>query len=77
MAASKPSEYEKPPIGNAGDASQMSCSSAGVPAEKFVGTGAGIAAATEAISMVMLAIRSVHMTLCLMVVLRVLCLVPM
>ena len=26
MAASSPSEYEKPPIGSAGDASQISCS---------------------------------------------------
>ena len=30
VAYSKPSEYEKPPIGKAGEASQISCSKAGL-----------------------------------------------
>ena len=49
MAASNPSEYEKPPMGNAGDASQMSWISAGVE------DGAAVAA-----SVVMVAVGSMH-----------------
>ena len=49
MAASNPSEYEKLPMGNAGDASQMSWISAGVE------DGAAVAA-----SVVMVAVGSMH-----------------
>jgi len=49
MAASNPSEYEKPPMGNAGEASQMSWISAGVE------DGAAVAA-----SVVMVAVGSMH-----------------
>ncbi len=53
MAASSPSEYEKPPIGNAGDASHISCSNAGVEA------GAAMAA-----SVVMVAMGAMDMAMC-------------
>ena len=60
MAASKPSEYEKPPIGTAGEASQMSWSNAGVAAGEL----ADAAVATAPTSVVMLAMGAMHVAFC-------------